>query len=59
MDDYIKNITIDVHDDYRFQGFNKNYILNNSNLIFVHIELILENGEIRNYDIHLQIVDKK
>ena len=59
LDDYLKNITIDVHDDYRFQGFNKNYILNNSNLIFVHIELILENGEIRNYDIHLQIVDKK
>ena len=59
LDDYLKSIVIEIHDDYRFQGFNKNYILNNSNLIFVHIELILENGEIRNYDIHLQIVDKK
>lgn len=59
LDDYLKSIIIDIHDVYRFQGFNKNYILNNSNLIFVHIELILENGEVRNYDINLRIADKK
>lgn len=59
MDDYLKNITIDVHDDYRFYGFNKNNIIGNSDLIYVHLELSLENGKIKNYDINLQITDKR
>lgn len=59
LDDYLKSIIIDIHDVYKFYDFNKNNIIGNSDLIYVHIELILENGEIRNYDIYLQIVDKK
>ena len=59
LDDYLKNITIGVHDDYRFYGFNKNNIIGNSDLIYVHLELSLGNGKIKNYDINLRIADKK
>lgn len=59
LDDYLKNITIGVHDDYRFYGFNKNNIIGNSDLIYVHLELSLGNGKIKKYDINLQITDKR
>lgn len=59
LDDYLKNITIGVHDDYRFYGFNKNNFIGNSDLIYVHLELSLGNGKIKKYDINLQITDKR
>ena len=59
MDDYLKSIVIEIHDDYKFYDFNKNNIISNSDLIYVHLELSLGNGKIKNYDINLQIADKK
>lgn len=50
---------IEIHDDYKFYDFNKNNIISNSDLIYVHLELSLGNGKIKNYDINLQIADKK
>ena len=59
LDDYLKSIVIEIHDDYKFYDFNKNNIISNSDLIYVHLELSLGNGKIKNYDINLQIADKK
>ena len=59
LDDYLKSIVIEIHDDYKFYDFNKNNIISNSDLIYVHLELSLGNGKIKNYDINLQITDKK
>lgn len=59
LDDYLKSIVIEIHDDYKFYDFNKNNIISNSDLIYVHLELSLGNGKIKNYDINLQITDKR
>lgn len=59
LDDYLKSIIINIHDVYKFYDFNKNNIIGNSDLIYVHLELSLGNGKIKNYDINLRIADKK
>ena len=59
LDDYLKSIVIEIHDDYKFYDFNKNNIISNSDLIYVHLELSLGNGKIKNYDINLQITTNK
>lgn len=55
----MKSIIINIHDVYKFYDFNKNNIIGNSDLIYVHLELSLGNGKIKNYDINLRIADKK
>lgn len=59
LEDYLKNIIIDVRDVHKFYNVRKEYILNDANLMCVHLELSWENGETKNYDINLQIADKK
>ena len=59
LDDYLKNITIGVHDDYRFYGFNKNNIIGNYYLIYVQLEFSLGNVKIIKYDIYVKITDKR
>ena len=54
-----KSFQINYNYTYTLNNFNKNNIISNSDLIYVHLELSLGNGKIKNYDINLQIADKK
>ena len=59
MDDYLKSIVIEVHNDYKTLGFDNKYFISNLYSMYIHIELVLKGGEIKNYDINLRIADKK
>ena len=59
LDDYLKSIVIEIHDDYKTLGFDNKYFISNLYSMYIHIELVLEGGEIKNYVISLQVADKK
>lgn len=59
LDDYLKSIVIEVHNNYKTLGFDNKYFISNLYSMYIHIELVLEGGEIKNYDINLRIADKK
>ena len=59
LDDYLKSIVIEVHNDYKTLGFDNKYFISNLYSMYIHIELVLEGGEIKNYVISLQVADKK
>ena len=59
LDDYLKSIVIEVHNNYKTLGFDNKYFISNLYSMYIHIELVLKGGEIKNYDINLRIADKK
>lgn len=59
LDDYLKSIVIEVHNNYKTLGFDNKYFISNLYSMYIHIELVLEGGEIKNYVISLQVADKK
>ena len=59
LDDYLKSIVIQLHNDYKTLGFDNKYFISNLYSMYIHIELVLEDGEIKNYVISLQVADKK